>query len=180
MTEQTAIRVAAFNNLKDVGRKTADAIYQIVVDSPVPLTINEINALFKEKTGRPISREYMRARLEQLEAVGKIASRVETLEEMDLRKDARGGASRLFFSDRARQSTRTQLPNVSPAALRSVRRQNRKKEQSRRRALKTTSSFATDSLAQALDVLYADRTATLQARINELETRLAQIAKLAK
>ena len=178
MTEQTAIRIAAFNNLKDIGRKTADAIHQIVADSPVPLTINEINALFKEKTGRPMSREYMRARLEQLEAVGKVASRTETLDEVSLRSDARGGAARLFFTEHTQQSVRTQLPNVPQAALRSVRQQNRKKQQ--RRAKKATSSYTTDSLAKALDVLYGDRTAALQARIKELEARLSQIAKLAK
>lgn len=179
MTEQTAVRIAAFNNLKDIGRKTADAIHQIVVDSPVPLTINEINALFKEKTGRPMSREYMRARLEQLEAVGKITSRTETLDEVSLRSDARGGAARLFYTEHTPQSVRTQLPNVPQAALRSVRQHNRKKQQ--RRAKKAaTSNYTTDSLAKALDVLYGDRTAALQARIKELEARLSQIARLAK
>lgn len=172
------IRIAEFNSLKESGKMTVDVINQIVVESLMPLTINEIGALFREKTGRGISREYLRARLELLEAVNKVTSRPETPSEVALQLDARGGPARLFFTENTPQLTRTQLPNVPRAALRIVRRENRKKVQ--RRPQKTTSSSTTDSLARVLDALYADRTVELQARIKELEARLAQIVKLAK
>ena len=182
MTELTAVRVAAFNNLKEAGKSTSDAIYQIVVESSMPLTVNEITALFTDKTERSISREYTRARLEQLEAVDKVGSRPETPSEMKLRGDARGGAHRVFYTKTTPQLTRAQLPDVPSAALRLVRRQNRlhNRKATRRRGAKTTSSTTTDSLAKVLDALYADRTVELRARIKVLEARLAQIAKLAK
>jgi len=182
MKDLTTIRVAEFNSLKESGKMTVDVIYQIVADTLMPLTINEIGALFNEKTGRSLSREYLRARLELLEAVNKVASRPEMQSEIELHGDARGGPARLFYTSSTPQLTRTQLPNVPSAALRLVRRQNKvkNKKATQRRAQRTTSSFATDSLAKALDALYADRTVELQARIKELETRLAQIARLAK
>lgn len=160
------------------GQMTRDIVYGIIADASMPLTVNEINSLYKGLRGKTLSREYLRMVLDAFVEARKLTTRFETPAERALRGKSRGCDALLFFVSDARSKTRTQLPIV-PFKLTwsntSSSARTQKKSKSKARPGKSTLS-AND----VLNGLIAERTKQLEARITRLEAKLSRIKAIVK
>jgi len=177
-----SIAKRANEGARQKGQMTRDIVYGIIADASMPLTVNEINSLYKGLRGKTLSREYLRMVLDAFVEARKLTARFETPAERALRGKSRGSNSLVFFVSNARSKTRTQLPVVpfkltwsNTASAARTQKKARSKARSKARAGKSTLS-AND----VLDGLIAERTKQLEARIARLETKLSRIKAIVK
>ncbi len=164
------------------GQMTRDVVYGIIADASMPLTINEINSLYKGARGKSLSREYLRMVLDAFVESKKLSARLETPAERKLRSTSRGSNALLFFVPDARSKTRTQLPKVpfkltwgnSSSAARTMKKKSKSKSKAKTKA--GTAPTAND----LINILIAERTKHLEDRIAYLETKLSRIRAIAK
>lgn len=171
-----SIAKRANEGARQKGQMTRDTVYGIIADASMPLTINEINSLYKGLRGKTLSREYLRMVLDAFVESKQLFSRSETKAERELRGSSRGADALLFYTAGTR-ATRTKLPKVpfkitvanSSSAARS---KSKKKAQAKKKK-------STPSANDVINILLADRTKHLEARIARLETKLSRIKAIA-
>jgi hypothetical protein len=162
------------------GQMTRDTVYGIIADASMPLTINEINSLYKGTRGKSLTREYLRIVLDELVEAKKLSTRLENPAERKLRGSSRGSNALLFFVPSARIKTRTKLPKVpfkltwanSSSAARTMKKKSSKSKTKAK-------AGSTPSANDLINALIADRTKDLEARIARLETKLSRIKAIA-
>ena len=158
------------------GQMTRDVVYGIIADASMPLTINEINSLYKGLRGKTLSREYLRMVLDAFVESKQLLSRAETKAERDLRGKSRGANALLFYTAGTR-ATRTSLPKVPfkitvANSSSGARNKSKKKAQAKKKSAPSANDL--------INILIADRTKHLEERIARLEMRLSRIRAIAK
>jgi hypothetical protein len=158
------------------GQMTRDVVYGIIADASMPLTINEINSLYKGLRGKTLSREYLRMVLDAFVESKQLLSRSETKAERELRGSSRGADALLFYTSSTR-ATRTSLPKVPfkitvANSSSGARNKSKKKDQAKKKSAPSANDL--------INILIADRTKHLEDRIARLETKLSRIRAIAK
>ena len=171
-----SIAKRANEGARQKGQMTRDVVYGIIADASMPLTINEINSLYKGLRGKTLSREYLRMVLDAFVESKQLLSRTETKAERDLRGKSRGANALLFYTT-ATRATRTQLPKVPfkitvGNSSSGARNKSKKKAQAKKKSAPSANDL--------INILIADRTKFLEDRIARLETKLSRIRAIAK
>lgn len=147
-----------------------------------PLSAREVHVAVQTLADRKIDNVSVRNALRRLEKDGLVASRVETAKERAIRYGGAGarqtsGPARLFAFGKT-VPTRTQVEVIPGERLKAGGRPTGRKNKvrpARVAKVKTVQSFQVQDVIEAL---VQERTSKLQARVAELEDRLARIKKL--
>lgn len=148
-------------------------VLDIVKSTDQPLSANEITlAYLKTKKLKSVNPEsygtYIRKLIANLEAAGKISSRVETLEERKIRANGnqpRGFAATLYFISSNKQARRTKYEALTGIALKSEGYTGKQIGTYPKKAARKAAKKQTDSA-------YVEQ---LEARVRELEAKMTAI-----
>ena len=160
-------KIMMFQTLKDNVQLT-------LLESTQPLSVLELQQAISQMTGRKADPVSVRNALIRLEAAGLVSKRTETMDERLIRSSMRapkGYQASLYWAKGNVVPPRTVAEAVPGVVLKTGRR-----PASTRKGKTATKKHTVDQL---IDLLVSERTAKLQARVAELEDRLAKIKRLA-
>lgn len=145
----------------EVGRRTKDLIVGFIADSPVPLTINEVNELYFRERKKPLERGYLGTLLNKLVEDGELKMRFETKDETAV-SSHQGSAARLYGTGKSIKADRNDGPPFV-TGFRATKWTPKKKKKKKAQASSTKPVSASAS------------TESLGAMIAELEATVAKI-----
>lgn len=177
--------VKAHEERLERGELSRELVRIILEESPQPMTVLEIRKSFENVSGKLYDQTYIRRMLEELIDAGKVSTRHETDDERIFRAGGRiprGKAGSYFWAPAGEVPARTEAVVVDGLLLDSENRGGRRKRKIRRASSKSSGPVAasrvqTDDVSRLIDMLVAERTKELQARIDELEKVLTGIKK---
>ena len=164
-------KIAMFQTLQD-------NIQLTLLESTQPLSVLEIQTSIQKLTGRTVDNVSVRNALQRLQDAGLVSKRTETVQERLIRSAGRapkGYQASLYWAKGKTVPARTVTEAVPGMKLEIAgRRPGRTKK------VKTAakSQTADSQLMSLVDRIVDERTAKLQARVAELEDRLAKIKRL--
>lgn len=164
-------KIAMFQTLQD-------NIQLTLLESSQPLSVLEIQTSIQTLTGRTVDNLSVRNALQRLQDAGLVSKRTETVEERLIRSAGvapKGYQASLYWAKGKTVPARTVTEAVPGMTLKnSVRRPARGKKTKTAAKSKTSGS----QITELIDIIVQERTAKLQARVAELEDRLAKIKSL--
>lgn len=191
MANKTSALVAQYPHLalahekkRELGEKTKDMVRLIVSGSDQPLTVMEIVRFFEVIDEREIHPTYVSQIANKLVDAGVFSVRVETELEHALRGGYGNKCAMLYWGQPGGVPTRTKGTIIDGVTtMNKIVKRNKKRKA---KATKKTSGLVaapktmTGDVSEMIEALIAARTKELQARVNELEARLARINVLTK
>lgn len=160
-------KIAMFQTLQDNVQLT-------LLESNQPLSVLEIQQAINSLTGRKADPMSVRKALGRLQDAGLVSKRTETMHERFIRsagKAPKGYQASLYWAKGNVVPPRTVAEAIPGVVLKTGRR-----PASTRKSKTAAQKHTADQL---IDLLVSERTAKLQARVSELEDRLAKIKRLA-
>lgn len=164
-------KIAMFQTLQD-------NIQLTLLESTQPLSVLEIQTSIGTLTGRNVDNVSVRNALQRLQDAGLVSKRTETVEERLIRSAGRapkGYQASLYWAKGKTVPART-VTEVVPG----VKLEIGGRRPGRTNKVKTAAKSQTADLQieRLIEIIVQERTAKLQARVAELEDRLAKIKRL--
>jgi hypothetical protein len=164
-------KIAMFQTLQD-------NIQLTLLESSQPLSVLEIQTLIQKLTGRAVDNVSVRNALQRLQDAGLVSKRTETVEERLIRsagKAPKGYQASLYWAKGKTVPARTVTEAVPGMTLKISKRRPASGKKVKTAAKSQTADLQIERL---IEIIVQERTSKLQARVAELEDRLAKIKRL--